>query len=157
MPRRRYEKIWKVLKDMDGTMQLCESLSFALPFRTTCFCWTFSFKRLMGNLSDFPFAFSKTTFSPRTRWIHEIEVEFWMPPRFVRFPSFGVIFHLLEVLMGERVTFTSGLSCSIPADAVGCQFCKIQSPRCRKMRGTKIQASEKQDTIMRGDFFRSMY
>ena len=80
-----------------------------------------------------------------------------MPPRFVRFPSFGVIFHSLEVLMGERVTFTSGLSCSIPADAVGCQFCKIQSPRCRKMRRTKIQASEKQDTIMRGDFFRSMY
>ena len=78
-----------------------------------------------------------------------------MPPRFVSL-TFGVIFHL-EVLMGERVTFTSGLSCSIPADAVGCQFCKIQSPRCRKMRGTKIQASEKQDTIMRGDFFRSMY
>ena len=62
MPRRRYEKIWKVLKDMDGTMQLCESLSFALPFRTTCFCWTFSFKRLMGNLPISHLLFQKRPF-----------------------------------------------------------------------------------------------
>ena len=64
MPRRRYEKIWKVLKDMDGTMQLCESLSFALPFRTTCFCWKFSFKRLMGNLPISHLLFQKRPFHP---------------------------------------------------------------------------------------------
>ena len=43
---------------MDGTMQPCESSSFAFLFRTTVFLLeVFSKNDLVGKSSDFPFAF----------------------------------------------------------------------------------------------------